>query len=129
MEIAHHILKTTLPYPLEVTTLILVYHSTIDIHFRLDEKRFDVHGSYNARYEIVKKRIDKAFVRGTNERITQPGKIAIVYSNPAIEEEYMGYIEILQKRGLLNKLVEKLDVEDLQGVSGLRVLRAGLYRG
>ncbi|MEO6285508.1 MAG: hypothetical protein ABIN80_15265 [Dyadobacter sp.] len=128
MEIAHAALKMTLPYPLDVTTLVLVYHSTIDIHFRLDEKRFDVHGSYNARYEIVKKRIDKAFVRGTDERITQPGKIAIVYSSPAIEEEYMGYIQILQKRGLLSNLVEKLEVEDLQGVSGLKVLRASLYR-
>lgn len=127
MEIAHQELKMTLPYPLEVTTLILVYHSTIDIHFRLDEKRFDVHGSYNARYEIVKKRIDKAFVRGTDERITQPGKIAIVYSSPAIEEEYLGYIQTLQKKGLLANLVEKLEVEDLQGVSGLKVLRASLH--
>jgi hypothetical protein len=128
MEIAHSELKTTLPHPLEVTTLVLVYHSTIDIHFRLDEKRFDVHGSYNARYEIVKKRIDKAFVRGTDERITQPGKIAIVYSSSAIEEEYLGYIQTLQGRGLLDQVVEKLEVEDLQGVSGLKVLRANLFR-
>ncbi|WAC15273.1 hypothetical protein [Dyadobacter pollutisoli] len=129
MEIAHQKLKMTLPYPLEVTTLILVYHATIDIHFRLDEKRFDVHGSYNARYEIVKKRIDKAFVRGTDERITQPGKVAIVYSSSAIEDEYLGYIQTLQKRGLLGNMVEKLEVEDLQGVSGLKVLRASLHHG
>ncbi len=29
----------------------------------MDEKRFDVDGAYNARYEIVKKRIDKAYVK------------------------------------------------------------------
>ena len=33
-------------------------------------KRFDVDGAYNIRYEIIKKRIDKAIVTETNERLT-----------------------------------------------------------
>ena len=32
-----------------------------------------------SRYHIVKKRIDKVTVRGTQERVTQPGKIALIY--------------------------------------------------
>jgi hypothetical protein len=40
----------------------------------MDEKRFDVDGTYNARYEVVKKRIDKANIKGTKERITQKRK-------------------------------------------------------
>ena len=46
--------------PLEVAHLILVQHMPMAIRFRFDEKRFDIDGAYNMRYEIVKKRIDKA---------------------------------------------------------------------
>ena len=66
----------------ETTHLILVQHAPLSIRFRFDEKRFDVDGAYDIRYEIVKKRIDKAVIRGTTERVTQPGKIAIVYGQP-----------------------------------------------
>jgi hypothetical protein len=123
MELAHHHLKAALPYILDVTSLILVHHSPIAIRFRMDEKRFDVDGSYNARYEIIKKRIDKAHIKGTKERITQPGKITIVYSNNTDEQEYEHYINLLQEKGLLEQSLEKIMVEDLQGVTGLRALR------
>lgn len=126
MERAHHQLRPTLPYPLEVTSLILVYHTIIDIRFRMDEKRFDVDGSYNARFEIVKKRIDKACIKHTTERITQPGKITIVYSNDMEEQEYLQYIHTLQTEQLLTSEVEQHEVEDLQGVSGLKILRVGI---
>jgi len=124
MENAHYVLKDTLPYPLEVTTLILIYNTAIDIRFRMDEKRFDVDGSYNARFEIVKKRIDKALVKDKAERITQAGKITVVYSSDAEEDEYLQYIRILQAEGILDAHVEIFEVEDLQGVSGLKGLRA-----
>lgn len=126
MELAHHQLKPNLPYPLDVTTLVLVHHSFIDIRFRMDEKRFDVDGSYNARFEIVKKRIDKAHIKGSNERITAAGKITIVYSNEDEEAEYLGYIEKLQQLQMIDLFVEKIEVEDLQGVSGLKALRIKL---
>ena len=67
-------LKDRLAVPLEVANLILVQHQPLAIRFRVDEKRFDVDGAYNVRYEIIKKRIDKAVVRGTAERLTQPGQ-------------------------------------------------------
>jgi hypothetical protein len=124
MENVHHHMKDSLPYPLEVTTLILIYNIAIDIRFRMDEKRFDVDGSYNARFEIVKKRIDKAHIKDTSERITQTGKITIVYSSDAEEDEYIQYIKVLQSEGLLEDHVELFEVEDLQGISGLKALRA-----
>lgn len=123
METAHFHLKPTLPYPLDVTSLVLVYHASIDIRFRMDEKRFDVHGSYNARFEIVKKRIDKACILGTSERITQEGKITIVYPNDSFENEYRAYIRTLQSEKILESDIEKFEIEDLQGVSGLKALR------
>jgi len=92
-----------LPVPLETTHLVLVQHTPLSIRFRFDEKRFDVDGAYDIRYEIVKKRIDKAVVAGTTERLTQPGKIAIVYSQPGEAQEYRSYIEYLQSLGYLTE--------------------------
>jgi hypothetical protein len=118
-----HQLCDDLPVRLETTHLILVQHAPLSIRFRFDEKRFDVDGAYDIRYEIVKKRIDKAVVQGTTERVTQPGKIAIVYSQPGEALEYRGYIEYLRSLGYLTGDVEKLELGELQGVQGLRALR------
>lgn len=123
MEMEHHHLKFSLPYELDVTSLILVFSSPISIRFRMDEKRFDVDGTYNARYEVVKKRIDKANIKGTKERITEKEKITIVYSHNNEETEYLNYIKFLQFKKILEPSIEQFEVEELQGVSGLRAIR------
>jgi hypothetical protein len=89
----------------------------------MDEKRFDVAGAYNIRYEIVKKRIDKAHINGTNERITQPNSIAIIYSQEKEAKEYERYFEYLRARDYINGEVERLEVEPLQGMQGLKAFR------
>jgi hypothetical protein len=91
----------------------------------MDEKQFDIDGSYNVRYEIAKKRIDKAKIKGSTERITQKGKLVIVYSNVHEETEYLGYINLLQHKGLLDDNIEQFEVEDLQGLVGLKAIRVG----
>ncbi len=118
-----HQLRDRLPVPLEATHLILVQHAPLSIRFRFDEKRFDVDGAYDIRYEIVKKRIDKAVIKGTSERATQPGKIVIVYAQRAEVQEYRGYIEYLQHLGYLTGEVEDFELGELQGMHGLRALR------
>ena len=120
-------IKSELEMPLEVASLILVHSTPLSIHFRIDEKRFDVEGAYNARYEIIKKRIDKAHIKNTNERITVPGKIAIIYSHDQDAEEYRKYIKYLQSYGYLEKgEVEDHELENLQGITGLRSLRVNV---
>jgi len=121
-----HALKSRLGVPLDTTHLVLVHSAPLAIRFRLDEKRFDVDGAYNVRYEVVKKRIDKAVLKGTQERLTQPGTIAIVYAQAPEAAEYREYIEYLQGNGYLRDGVEDLQLEDLQGVQGLRALRVGV---
>jgi len=111
---------------LKVTSLILVHPTSLDIKFRMDEKKFDVDGAYNMRYEIVKKRIDKSYIKGTSERLTQPGKISIVYTHEEDAYEYIKYIEYLTEQDYLLKEVESLEIEDLQGVSGLKALRVSV---
>ena len=118
--------KDTLPVTLEVASMILAYSGSLALRFRMDEKRFDVDGTYNARYEVVKKRVDKAFIKGTEERVTQPGKISIIYSQKEDEEEYLKYINFLQHQDLLDSNVEIVNLEDLQGVTGLKAIRVGI---
>ncbi|MDF1701843.1 MAG: GAF domain-containing protein, partial [Planctomycetota bacterium] len=115
--------------PLRTTPLVLVQSSPITIQFSADEKQFAVEGSYNIRYEIIKKRIDKSTIRGTGERLTQPGMLAVIYSHDKEYEEYHRYFEYLSEKGLLEGDVESLALDDLQGVSGLRALRAAIRLG
>ena len=123
MENRFYQIQENMPLKLEAASLILVYNSTLSIRYRMDEKQFDVDGTYNARYEIIKKRIDKASVKGSEERITQKGKIAIVYSNRRDEREYLRYIKYLQAKKYLGTNVEMLELEDVQGVIGLKAIR------
>ena len=112
--------------PLETTQLIFVNVNPIDISFRTDERRFDVEGAYNIRYEIIKKRIDKINIKGTDKRLTQPGKISLVYMNSKDIEQYHGYISFLQNKGVLLDDLEELELEELHDVKGLMGLRVGV---
>eukprot|EP01029_Cantina_marsupialis_P017020 TRINITY_DN382362_c0_g2_i1.p1 TRINITY_DN382362_c0_g2~~TRINITY_DN382362_c0_g2_i1.p1 ORF type:complete len:216 (-),score=46.57 TRINITY_DN382362_c0_g2_i1:38-622(-) len=122
-------LKGSLPIDLDVTGLILVHSQPLAIRFRQDEKKFDVDGAYNIRYEIVKKRIDKAEIKGTNERLTQPGKLAIIFSQEGEMVEYQRYLEYLVAKGYFEDDIEHLQLEDLQGVYGLRAIRVTVKKG
>lgn len=118
-----HELEKELSLPLRTTQLILSHGQTLSILFRTEERKFDVDGAYNIRYEIVKKRIDKAHIKSTDERLTQPGKIAIVYSQSKDAAEYTEYIEFLQNKKLLKPGIEHYDLEEMQGVVGMKALR------
>ena len=126
MENVYYNLKPELDIDLEVTSLLLVHNTPLSIRFRMDEKHFDVDGTYNARYEIIKKRIDKAYIKGSRQRITQPGKITIIYAQKQDEAEYLRYIRLLQSKGILSEEVALHELEDLQGVSGLKAISAGI---
>ncbi len=116
-------LEAELSPQLRTTQLLLSHNQPLAILFRTEERKFDVDGAYNIRYEIVKKRIDKVRIKETNERLTQPGKIAIVYSHTKDAEEYTSYIEFLQNKNLIKQGIESHELEELQGVSGLKALR------
>ncbi len=118
-----HALRAELPVPLDTTQLLLIHTQPLSIRFRQDERQFDVDGAYNIRYEIIKKRIDKATVAGSGERLTQPGQLALVYSQPREAAEYRDYLDYLLDRELLEPGVEELELEELQGVKGLLALR------
>lgn len=118
-----HDLLPKLPKKLETTQLIFIHTNPIDISFRNDERRFDVEGAYNIRYEMVKKRIDKVHIKSSSERLTQPDTIALVYFQQKDIEEYMTYINFMQEQGIIEDHLEFLELEDLQGLYGLKALR------
>jgi hypothetical protein len=89
----------------------------------MDEKRFDVDGDYNIRYEILKKRLDKATVHEGKERLTQAGMISLVYLQDKDLEEYGDYLDYLQQAGYVEGEVEHLVIDPLQSVNGLRAIR------
>lgn len=121
-----HVLLQQMETPLETTQLIFINGNDIDISFRVDERRFDVEGAYNIRYHIIKKRIDKVHLKDSTERLTQPGKIALVYYDAKEIKEYIGYIHYLQNKDILLDDMEELELEELQGVSGLKAIRIGV---
>ncbi|MDQ3844254.1 MAG: GAF domain-containing protein, partial [Bacteroidota bacterium] len=118
-----HALEKKMPLPLQSTQLILAHSIPLTISFRRKERKFDVEGAYNIRYEIIKKRIDKVNLKDSNERLTQPGKVAIVYSQQKELNEYLEYIEFLQNENLLTGDVEHVELEDTQGINGLKAIR------
>ena len=128
MENSYYKMKSQSKFPvkLDVASMILVFNQPMSISFRMDEKQFDVDGTYNARYEIVKKRVDKAYIKGTTERVTQQGKIAIVYSQAQDEREYLRYIKFLQSKNYLDNDVEIVELQDLQAVTGLKAIRVSV---
>jgi hypothetical protein len=116
-------LQSRLEVPLQTAQLIFAYTNSLSIRFRMDEKQFDVDGAYNVRYEILKKRIDKATINGTQERLTQAGKVAIVYLQDKDRQEYLRYIDYLKYEGYIEEEVEDLEINRLQSVQGLKALR------
>jgi hypothetical protein len=119
-------LQPQLKTSLHICSLILVHSNPLSIRFRMEEKKFDVDGTYNIRYEIIKKRIDKAIIKETGERLTQPGKIAIIYSQDKEAHEYMNYLRYLQSIDYIGADIEWLTLKDLQGITGLKALRVNV---
>jgi hypothetical protein len=119
-------LQPDMPVKLATTQLIFIHNHPIDISFRADERKFDVEGAYNIRYQMIKKRIDKVLIRNSQERLTQPDKLALIYFNKRDIEDYLPFVKYLQETGVLQSGAEELDLEDLQGLSGLKALRITL---
>ena len=109
---------------LEVTHLVLVQDLTVDIfHDENTEKLFEVRGTRDIRYEIVKKRIEKAVDEKTRTRITQPGMLTLVYSTEEEWTEYQQYFRYLAREGWVDTEIHSGSVEMLQGINGLKFAR------
>lgn len=110
---------------MQVAHLVLVQDIAVDIfHDEKTERLFDVRGTRDTRYEIVKKRIDKAIDLQAQTRITQPACLTVVYSTDEEWAEYQQYFRYLTREGWLEDAIDSGTVQPLQGVSGLKYARA-----
>ncbi len=114
-------LKPSLSVAIDVTFLILAFGGPLTVRFRREEKRFDVDNSYGTPYELLKKRIDKATIKGTDERVRQIGKLVVVVMHERERTAYIGYMEALRAEGALKGDLEiaEVEIEALQGVQAL----------
>ena len=106
-----------------IRRLILVHSTLLSIAFRYDEKKIDLDGICNIRYEIPMKRNTKAVIKSTKERVTQVGKIAIIYSLAEEIEEYKNYISNMIAQGFKKDSIEYFELEDMQDASGPMTIR------
>ncbi len=108
----------------QLTHLVLTQGTPVDIvHDETTEKLFNVRGTRDTRYEIVKKRIDKARDAATGDRITQPGQLTIVYATDDEMLEYKEYLRYLTREALIAPERDYGEIESLQGANGLRYIR------
>ena len=123
MVMLHEQTKKNLAFNMDLTSLIMVFSDPIAIKFRMDEKRFDVESNDDIRYELMKKRLAKAMVKNTNERLVQPHKLTIVYLNENDKSDYLNYIQFLQYKGYFFNEIEFVEVENLQDITNLQAIR------
>lgn len=121
--VMHQYLKPQLHFDMQLTSLILAYNEPISIKFRMDEKRFDVESNDDVRFELIKKRLAKALVKNTQERLVQANQLSIVYLSDADKIDYLSYIDFLKNKQYLIGETEFITVEDLQGITDLKALR------
>lgn len=120
---SHHKLQSELKFDLQLTSLILAYSEVISIRFRMDEKRFDVEGNTDIRFEVMKKRLAKAMLKGSKERLVQEDKLAIVYINDTEKQNYINYLNFLKEKNYLTGEIEQVTIEPLQDINDLEALR------
>lgn len=123
MVMMHQTVKLNLSFDMDLTSLILVYNEPISIKFRMDEKRFDVESNDDIRFELMKKRLAKANVKNTSERLVQANKLTIVYLSDSDKNDYLNYIQFFKSKNYFTSDIEYLTVEDLQNITNLKAIR------
>lgn len=123
MIMQHHKWQSETKFDLHLTSLILAYNEQISIRFRMDEKRFDVEGNADIRFEVLKKRLAKAMIKDTKERLVQQDVLAVVYLNETEKQHYTDYLLYLKSKNYLIGDIEEVFIEDLQDINDLEALR------
>jgi len=73
---------------------------------------------------MLKKRIDKATILGTTERLTQPGHLSVVFTHDQEPQLYERHFAYLLNKEKIEPGWQLLEIEPMQGVEGLRAMRA-----
>lgn len=124
-------MRDRLDIPLEVSHLVLVQNTTLDLVYDEKSQKMveirDLAGSSprlrETRSEIIKNRIDRAKDTKEGMPIARPGMLTLVYSTPEEWAEYHQYLRYLVREGWVGCKIESGSVEPLQGIAGLKYAR------
>jgi hypothetical protein len=119
-------MKPNLKVPFDLTHVIVVQDTPVNVTFDFDDKLFHVEGGADGRGEMLKRRVDRAVVKGTQERLSQPGKLSVVFTQERERLEYMEYFTFLAAQECLLEDVEEYLIDEVQGAQGLRALRVSI---
>ncbi len=119
-------MKPNLKVPFDLTNVIVVQDTPVNVTFDFDDKLFHVEGGADGRGEMLKRRVDRAVVKGTQERLNQPGKLSVVFTQERERVEYMEYFTFLAAQECLLEDVEEYLIDEVQGAQGLRALRVSI---
>ncbi|MFH0958457.1 MAG: hypothetical protein V1897_07105 [Pseudomonadota bacterium] len=120
------VVQPKLKAPLELSHVVVVSHTPISIRFRFDQKRFDVESSPDIGHEIIRSRVSGATTKIDNDKLSQPDKIAIVYSRPEEAIEMKRHISYLQDNHYLMDDLEYVELNELEGIQWLRARRVSV---
>ncbi|MEN9809131.1 MAG: hypothetical protein RLZZ488_698 [Pseudomonadota bacterium] len=119
-------MKPNLKVPFDLTHVIVVQDTPVNVQFDFDDKQFHVDGGADGRGEMLKRRVDRAVIKGTQERLSQPGKLSVVFTQERERVEYMEYFTFLAAQECLMEDVEEYLIDEVQGAQGLRALRVSI---
>jgi len=120
-------MKPNLKVPFDLTHVIVVQDRPVNVQFNFDDKQFHIDGGADGRGEMLKRRVEGALIKGTQERLTQPGKLSVVFTQERERLEYMEYFTFLAAQECLLEDVEEYLVDEVQGAQGLRALRVSIH--
>jgi len=119
-------LQERMSLPLQTAHLILAQDQPVAINFDYDEKSMILQGHESVRYDVLKKRISRAMIKGNNMPLALPATLSIIFTNDRERQEYLNYITFLQWKGYLNQDQEEFLLVDLKGLHGLRAIRVSI---
>jgi hypothetical protein len=116
------IMKSSLEIPLSTAHWIAVHGGPLGIRFDFDENQFVSDGFADPFHQLIKN-ADRAKGQQNWEKITEPGKIAIFFTDHKERAEYIEFTQFLIHKGILKAGIEEGEVTGLLGLNGLKFLK------
>jgi hypothetical protein len=116
------IIKSTLEIPLLSAHWIAVHGTPLGIRFDADEKQFVSDESMDPFHQLIKD-ADRLKGQAAWEKIVEPGKIAILFTDHREKAEYLEFTQFLIHKGILKAGLEEGEVTGLPGLNGLKFLK------
>jgi hypothetical protein len=120
--LSSEIVRGTLEVPLVTAHWIGAHAGPLDIRFDWSTRRFVPEDHENPYYQLIK---DAEKCRGTQawEKLVEPGKITIFFTDDVGRSEYVDFAHFLVHKGILKQGFEEGEVQGIPALNGTRYLK------